>query len=652
MNILTPELEARRKRPRFSNLYRINRQHPLGVGLSALWLLNEGAGSRINNLSNSKFIGDLIGSWATHEDGRTIDFNGTTDLITVGVSAPCAGATSLTMSAWFRRNDTVGTENIMRQWASATNSKSIILSTNPGSNQNIRLGVHDGSNQLLVDSVGSVWSVNTWHHVVVVWPGGATGLIYVDGKLVSSTPSGSAPSSVQNVSTEQLVIGARYNGGSPDLLLDGELADVRMYCRALSADEAAEMFNDPMGILEPVWTPTIIMASGGDALTAQDLTLGTMVIDAPTLGQTHNLTAQDLTLGTMDIEVPVIGQIHDLTAQDLTLGTMAIDAPTLGEAGDELTAQDLTLGQMVIDAPTIGQEHALTVQDLTLGQMVIDAASLGQTHALISQDLTLGTMVIDAPTLGEAGDALTAQDLTLGTMVIDAPTLGQTHDLTAQDLTLGTMVIDAPTLGEPEEAAPLRRPTARREIRNALAIATLDVAKELGDIATYQYRGQAAIDVIVSPLTESDSVIDADAMERDDRERIFTMSTAQGGLRARVINKVLSSNVVTLTTSKAHGFVVGQEIRVSLLNADASIEGLSFVITAAPSPTTLQYAVTAGDVAAAAIRGDVEAIIRPGDTIKYEYEEYAIVGVSADSLRAVYRLECSSDRARVIGTGG
>jgi cytoskeletal protein CcmA (bactofilin family) len=69
-----------------------------------------------------------------------------------------------------------------------------------------------------------------------------------------------------------------------------------------------------------------------------------------------------------------------------------------------------------------------------------------------------------------------------------------------------------------------------------------------------------------------------------------------GNLRS-INNKVLASNVATLTTSAAHGYAIGDEVVVS--EVDATFNG-TFIITAVTS-TTFSYAKSAGNVASAAV---------------------------------------------------
>lgn len=67
-----------------------------------------------------------------------------------------------------------------------------------------------------------------------------------------------------------------------------------------------------------------------------------------------------------------------------------------------------------------------------------------------------------------------------------------------------------------------------------------------------------------------------------------------------VTNKALTSNVATLTTSVAHGFVAGREVVVS--GVDATFDG-TYTISTVPTSTTFTYAKTAANVASTPATG-------------------------------------------------
>jgi hypothetical protein len=74
--------------------------------------------------------------------------------------------------------------------------------------------------------------------------------------------------------------------------------------------------------------------------------------------------------------------------------------------------------------------------------------------------------------------------------------------------------------------------------------------------------------------------------------------TWDSGLVAAVSNKALTNNVVTLTTSAAHGFTEGDSVVVG--GVDETFNG-TFTITDAPTSVTFTYDKTASNVASAAV---------------------------------------------------
>lgn len=73
-----------------------------------------------------------------------------------------------------------------------------------------------------------------WHHVAATWDG-ATKQLFVDGALGDVT-------STASITSGQLVsVGADVDNGTPTLYFDGQLDELRIYPRALSAAEIAAL---------------------------------------------------------------------------------------------------------------------------------------------------------------------------------------------------------------------------------------------------------------------------------------------------------------------------------------------------------------------------------------------------------------------------
>lgn len=97
----------------------------------------------------------------------------------------------------------------------------------------------------------------------------------------------------------------------------------------------------------------------------------------------------------------------------------------------------------------------------------------------------------------------------------------------------------------------------------------------------------------------------------------FTELLAGGTLLAAtsttvtVTNKALTTNIATLTTGTAHGFVVGDVVTVA--GVDSTFNG-TYTVATVPTTTTFTYAKTAADVTSAAVSpvGSVGVAINVG----------------------------------------
>ncbi len=114
---------------------------------------------------------------------------------------------------------------------------------------------------------------------------------------------------------------------------------------------------------------------------------------------------------------------------------------------------------------------------------------------------------------------------------------------------------------------------------------------------------------------------------------------------AAVITKALAGNVATLTTSAAHGFAAGQQVRVA--GVDATFNG-TYTIAAVPTTTTFTYGRTAADVASTAATGTVLStrVTAPAGSFNEEDAGRAIVGAGIPAGSTV--IAVTSDAAAVL----
>ena len=96
------------------------------------------------------------------------------------------------------------------------------------------------------DEWSQVWGLNDiadgeWHHVVGTWDG-TDQSIYIDGVL-DSTVVRPGIGQINNTVTP-LEIGRAESGGVPERYFSGQLDDLAIYSRALSAAEVLALFQD------------------------------------------------------------------------------------------------------------------------------------------------------------------------------------------------------------------------------------------------------------------------------------------------------------------------------------------------------------------------------------------------------------------------
>ena len=124
--------------------------------------------------------------------------------------------------------------------------------------------------------------------------------------------------------------------------------------------------------------------------------------------------------------------------------------------------------------------------------------------------------------------------------------------------------------------------------------------------------------------------------------------TVNTSITKSVTNKALTSNVATLTTSAVHGYVAGDVVTVS--NVDATFDG-TYTITTVGSTTTFAYAKTASNVSSVADTGG-SAVVSGRNELD-ENEVLTVTLTSVGSTTAATNLNLSmavSQSARLSGT--
>lgn len=209
-------------------------------GLVAEWHFDEGSGSVLKDSSGNGNDGVIYGAtWVEGKYGKALSFDGVDDYVDCGNDVSFDDIAVKTLVFRVNLNAQTGT-GVGSHFLNKGSSNGWFISTDPSKNRNIF-----GQGFSITNGRWSFpqFSLNKWHHIVVVYNRQLVTndpVIYVDGVSQTateySTPSGTANSDAGN----NLLISA---DPSFDRWVDGSIDEVRIYNRALNADEIKELYE-------------------------------------------------------------------------------------------------------------------------------------------------------------------------------------------------------------------------------------------------------------------------------------------------------------------------------------------------------------------------------------------------------------------------
>lgn len=224
---------------------RVDRGHWMLDGCH-LWLpMQDAAGGMCYDWSGKGHHGTLTGmdpatDWTTGKLGRALDFDGSNDSVNVGNIVEPAGGTGYTFTAWVRR---AGSSTYALFGQSDNNVRRHLVYLRSAGHVRVILG--DGGGSFITPDNGTATTLDKWHHVAVTFEFAGEVKIYVDGVLARAP---SVAGSISHIDTDgnSDAVGARQRTSSTsDLSLNGQMADVRYWNRALSQSEIRAVYSDP-----------------------------------------------------------------------------------------------------------------------------------------------------------------------------------------------------------------------------------------------------------------------------------------------------------------------------------------------------------------------------------------------------------------------
>lgn len=224
--------------------------HPLATGLVGLWLMNEGSGGKVFDLSGNNNDGTFVADtfWTAGKFGSALSFDGTGDYVDTGITG-IDPRNSYTIVFWINwraldANQTIGCRN--------------------GGGDRFYIGIDTtraffGAGGTFKSAVAHGMSAGVWYQVALVIDG-TNALYYVNGILKDSfTYVGAA------AITNSFHIGDM--GGSAGNETNGLISHTLLYNRALTVSEIALLSIKPFIMFErdpiELWVGSIGVVAAG-----------------------------------------------------------------------------------------------------------------------------------------------------------------------------------------------------------------------------------------------------------------------------------------------------------------------------------------------------------------------------------------------------
>ncbi len=254
-------------------------------GLVGYWKLDDGSGTSASDASVNGNAGTLTNgpTWTTGQIGSAVSFDGTNDYIGASSSSAFTDLSRFTACTWVNPIDNgssfpgvVNTFNV-----GLTSGWDLYLINGYTGGHGIGTSFKGTSSSGYIEANRAVVPFSQWTHVCASQDGDSTTnmRLYVNGSPTSADSSGNATGR-QSDAGNQLSVG-RYPDASD--YYSGQLDEVRIYSRVLSADEVAQLYR----LSAPTGTDTGLV--GYWSFNGQDMA-ATTAYDRSGAGNTGTLT--------------------------------------------------------------------------------------------------------------------------------------------------------------------------------------------------------------------------------------------------------------------------------------------------------------------------------------------------------------------------
>lgn len=213
----------------------------LNQNLVGYWTMNDSSGNATDSSGNSITLTNSgTATYAAGKFSNSVDVNGSSQHLYSADNSDLSITGQVTLSAWVNPDTVTGTQTIAGKWDGA--NESYLLSLNGSA---VRMSIDASGNY--AETTSGALTTGSYQHVVGVYDSSAaTVSIFVNGVKKSVTVTGTIPTSIAD-DAGRFSVGAEDSTSGTTNYFNGKVDDLRLYSRALNANEVAALFK---------WTPS------------------------------------------------------------------------------------------------------------------------------------------------------------------------------------------------------------------------------------------------------------------------------------------------------------------------------------------------------------------------------------------------------------
>ena len=220
-------------------------------GVVGAWCPSLGpTGSRLHDHSRFNNWGTLTNmdnatDWVVDGGQYALDFDGSNDYVTIPDSRAFFSGQQLSVSCWVKRNTTGVTYELVNKWLSTQTSNEDGYLFRWFNDNKLRFSIANGGTNYGQFQATTANTSIEWNHVAVVHEFGTTGktALYLNGTAIAASwTSGGTQVPDSDATNSPINFGTlRYQGG-PFNFLAGQLDDVQIRSRIMTANEVRDLY--------------------------------------------------------------------------------------------------------------------------------------------------------------------------------------------------------------------------------------------------------------------------------------------------------------------------------------------------------------------------------------------------------------------------